>query len=955
MRTRRLPVLFFFAASLAFCQDAFNANVEVDRLRVEDLKNPMGIDAGEPRLSWRLMSENRGERQTAYRVLVASSAEKLDPENADIWDSRKMHSNRNYGVVYRGKPLRSGGKYYWTVRVWDAAGRPSEWSDPGVWTMGLLERGDWEADWISYRDERVVDASRNERVYPHPRYYRSEFEAVDTIVSATLYATALGNYDVEINGRPVTHSRFLPGWTDYRERVYYNTFDVTEFLESGSNAIGAIVADGWYAGYLGLGPFSGHGPNRSGRYIYGKTPALKLQLALEYEDGRKVIIGTDETWKVGTGAYLRADMLMGETYDARLQPAGWSRVGFDDSAWDLAVHAEENGELPATFTDHGGERTVDLGFREPKKLQAYPMQPVRPIEEMAPVSITEREDGLHIVDFGQNFTGVVRLALEGSAGDEVRIRHGEMLHLDGSLMTENLRSVEATNFYVLRGDEGGEVYEPRFTFHGFRYAEIKDYPGELTKDKVRAVVLHSDTPMVSEWESSDPVLNRFYKNVLWTQRSNFLELPTDCPQRDERLGWTGDAQVYARAAMYNADVNAFFRKWFVDLRDAQREDGGFPDFAPYPYQHGRSGKPYATAWTDAGMIVPWAHYEFYGDKEVLRRHYHSMRRFIDFRLNQGPDFTGTRLGNAWGDWLAIGEETPIEFIDHCYYAGSLEIMTEVASELCREDDFRKYADALEKVRENFVRDYVRGDGTLTVDTQTAYVLALWFDLIPGEKRFTAADRLAEKIIENDRRMSTGFLGTRPLLFVLTDTGHFELAVELMQSRRFPSWLFPVEQGATTVWERWDGYSKADGFQNPRMNSFNHYAFGAVVEWMFEILGGIGPAEPGFGKIIIAPRVPREKPQVDVPPLNSLRARYDSIQGVIESEWRIEGTRFELHATIPANSVAEIRLPSKSLDTVRVDGRIPGEVQHVEVLKHEEGRITLEVGSGRYGFTTKLPN
>lgn len=420
------------------------------RLQVEKLSDPLGIDETAPRLSWEVASEVRGQRQTGYQVLVASSREKLTLDAADLWNTQRVDTARNRGIVYAGTPLASRDRCYWKVRVWDKEGAPSAWSETAIWTMGLLGSNDWIGEWISHPAEREVVARWKERLFPAARYYRKEFEADTAIKRATLYATALGNYEVQLNGKYITDARFLPGWTDYKKRVYYNTFDVTSILQEGANAIGVIVSDGWYSGYIGLGPFSGHGPYRSGRYFYGKTPAVMMQLEIEYEEGEKTIIATDSSWIVGTGAYTRADMLMGEDYDARLEPDGWLEPGFQAEEWAQAVPAEENGSLVVPYQDHGGEKSVDLAFREPLRIQAYPMEPVRPTRELIAVEIVEREPGTYIVNFGQNFAGVVRLYVEGEAGRRIRLRHGEMLHQDGSLMTENLRSVEGTDPHVTR-------------------------------------------------------------------------------------------------------------------------------------------------------------------------------------------------------------------------------------------------------------------------------------------------------------------------------------------------------------------------------------------------------------------------------------------------------------------------------------------------------------------------
>jgi alpha-L-rhamnosidase len=923
------------------------------QLRTEYLVNPLGLDVAQPRFSWRVESEAHTQHQTGYHVLVASTLDALMPDAADFWDSGPVNGGQTVNVVYEGEALSSHQQCYWSVRVYDRDGKPSPWAPPARFTMGLLNAEDWQADWISFEDPRVFEASPENIVLPPARYFRKDFAADKQVRSAMLHATALGNIDLHLNGERVTEARFIPGWTDYDQRAYYHTFDVTQQVRQGENTLGAMLTDGWYAGYLGYGLLVGYGPNKSGRNFYGKTPALLMQLRVEFQDGTVETIVTDTSWKWATGAVHEADHLMGERVDARDEPRGWDAPGFDDSAWQAAIPAEENGELLATYHDAAGNKEVDLGFKAPPVLEAFPMEHVLPTQVLPPKSIEKREDESYIIDFGQNFAGVVRLRAQGPAGTEITLRYGEMLHPDGRLMTENLRRARATDTYLLRGDTEGETFEPRFTFHGFQYAEVSGYPGELTPQDIEGIVLGTDTRLTSTWESSDPVLNQFFSNVVWTQRANFLEVPTDCPQRDERFGWTGDAQVYARAATYNADVAAFFTKWLQDLRDAQTPEGAYPDYAPYPMQHGGGGKPYATAWGDAGVIVPWAMYQAYGDTQALREHYPSMQKFIEFRQTFSPDFMGRRLGNGWGDWLSMGEKTPVPYIDHCYYAYTAHLVAEMAAVLGEDEDAAKYRELRDNVKATFVKTFVNDDGTLNVDTQTAYVLALDMDMLPEDKIAPAAARLVAKILENDRRMTTGFLGTRPILPVLTESGHFELAVELMQSRRFPSWGYAVMQGATSIWERWNSYTIEDGFQEG-MNSFNHYAFGAVVEWLFGTLAGIQPAEPGYNRIRIQPHVPMKAPvQEGVPMLDHVAATYDSVHGVIASAWKREGEALTLNVTIPANTTAEVIMPARAIAVITVDGEPVQASEVVSIIERTDSAVHLEVPSGSYQFLSTL--
>ncbi|MFN3649901.1 MAG: family 78 glycoside hydrolase catalytic domain [Armatimonadota bacterium] len=922
-------------------------------LRCEYLVDPTAVEARAPRLSWRFDSPERGQRQTAMRVLVASSRERLDRDQGDLWDSGKVASDVSTGVAYGGRPLSSRQQAFWKVRAWDAAGKATPWSETAEWTAGLLKKGDWTADWISFRDTSPVHQSREKLHLPPARYYRKEFQAPRAVKRAVLYASALGLVELRLNGKPVSDEAFAPGWSDYKRRAYYRAYDVTKQLGRGANALGAVLADGWYSGYLGYGLLVGYGPYRTGRSFYGKTPALLAQLEIEYTDGSRQTVGTSPEWKTTDRTPVReADMLMGESYDARMELPGWDRAGFDASGWEPAVRAEENGSVKAPYADSAGQREIELGFVEPPVLQAYSGVPVRVTQTLKPVRKTQPAPGTYIFDMGQNFSGVVRLRVKGPAGTSVRLRFGEMLHPDGRLMTENLRRARATDTYVLRGDPNGEEWEPRFTYHGFQFVEVTGYPGEPGMDAVTGLVLHSDTPLTSSFECSDPMLNRFFQNVVWTQRANFFEVPTDCPQRDERLGWMGDAQVYARAATYHADVASFFTKWMDDVEESQLPNGAYPDYAPYPMFHG-GPEGYGTAWTDAGVICTYTIHQVYGDHEIVRRHWDSMKKFLEFRARRSPDRRGVSKGNTWGDWLSLGETTPIELVDAAYFAYSAQLMARMAPHANGGKDLQRCRDLAEEVTERFQEDYVRADGTLKVDTQTAYVLALAFDLIPAHLRARSAARLAQKIEENGFRMATGFLGTRSLLPVLTATGHHDLAVRLMQSRQFPSWGYEVENGATSVWERWNSYTKEKGFGDAGMNSFSHYAFGAVSEWMFQSLAGIDTSGLGYKQLLLRPGPPAPGSNPDHEPVSWVKAEYDSLHGKIRSHWRRTPDAFELEVTVPANTTAVLHLPAVGAATVTEGGKPLHQVKEIRVGRELSDRIELRLGSGTYRFRSRL--
>ncbi len=945
-----LPALLLFG-----CSTAETRRVKVVRMQTEYLSQPLAVEAANPRLFWQLQPlspDARNLSQSAYQILVASAPEALSRDEGDLWDSGKVESSHSVQVKYEGTPLASRRQAFWKVRVWDQDGEVSAWSEVASWRTGLLNESDWKARWISYQDDDSMTASQQNVVLQPARYYRTAFKAPAAIRRATLYATALGIYDLTLNGRKVSDQLFTPGWSDYKKRVYYNAFDATDLVRRGDNAIGAVVADGWYSGYVGYGLLVGYGPNKCGRYFYGKTPALLVQLEIEYADGTTAVVTTDSNWKVNTGPLLEADMLMGETYDARLEMPGWDTAGFDDSGWRSAVPAEQNPSIKAVHHDKAGQREVNLSFEPPAVMQAYPSVPIRPTQTLTPVAITEPTPGVYIYDLGRNFSGVVRLRTHGAEGTRVRLRFGEMLHQNGTLMTENLRKARATNYYILKGDPQGEVYQPLFTYHGFQYVEVTGVTHKPELETITGIVIHSDTPLTSAFACSDPMVNQLFTNVVWTQRANFFEVPTDCPQRDERLGWTGDAQVYAETAAYNADVAAFFTKWFDDLEEAQLPGGAFPDYAPYPMFHGKTAHGYATAWTDAGIICPYAIYKMYGDTQVIERHYEAMRRFMAFRRQRSPDFLGVNICNAWGDWLSLGSNTPIEFIDTVYYAISAQLMSEMAAAIGREQDAAEYGTTYQNIRRAFAGHYLKADGMLTVDNQTACVLSLAAGLIPDEHQPAVQRRLKQLLEENAFRMTTGFLGTKDILRVLSEAGYSDTAARLLQSRNFPSWGYSVVNGATSIWERWNSYTIEEGFGNASMNSFSHYAFGAVCQWMFQELAGINAARPGFKEIRIRPRIPAPGSNPEQEPIHWVSAAYDSIHGGIGVSWKRAERGVEMAVTIPVNTTAQIYVPAQAASQVTESGTPVTEHRDLAVLGQEGAFVKIRAGSGTYRFSVR---
>ncbi|MCS7223352.1 MAG: glycoside hydrolase family 78 protein [Armatimonadetes bacterium] len=887
--------------------------LEVSRLRPTDLTceyryHPLGIEERAPRLGWiclPLSPNDRGLFQTAYQIQVATSAEKLKKDTPDLWDSGKVVSSQMNQIPYAGQPLHSRMECYWRVRVWDQDDQVSEWSPIARWTMGLLDKTDWTAQWIGY-DAPFSTEKKDDLILPPPPFLRKEFRLTGKVVKAFLYVSALGSCEVRINGKRVSDDYFIPGWSDFRKRAYYRTYEVTDLLTEGDNAIGAVLIDDWYSGYCG-----GWGK----RDLYGGQPRLRVQLEVQMEDGTVETIATDGSWKATYGPILEADFYHGQTYDSRREMPGWDQPGFDDQQWEPVVVSED----------------IDLA------LTSHPGPPVRKVAEIAAKSLSEPQPGLFIYDMGQNMVGVVRLRIRNApAGTRVQLRFAEMLNPDGTLYTTNLRRARNTDTYICRGDPE-EVFEPRFTFRGFRYVEVTGYPGRPSLDAVIGIVFHSDVPMVGDFQCAHPLVNRLIENIRWGLRGNFLEVPTDCPQRDERQGWTGDAQIFAPTAAYLSDIAAFMTKWLIDLNDGQREDGAYPDVAPV------TGAGFGTpAWGDAGIVIPYVLYRTYGDTRVIERYYDRMTRYIEYLKANSDGFLRPDIG--YGDWVPAGPPTPRDVLATAYFARVTHLMSEMAAAIGKQDDAQAYQQLFDQIAHAFVNAYVSPDGKIKGETQTAYALALDLDLLPEDKRALALHHLVADIEGRGNHLSTGFVGTLHLMSALTKLGRTDVAYRLLLQETYPSWLYMVRMGATTIWERWDSWTEERGFQDPGMNSFNHYAFGSVGEWIFSTVGGIAAEEVAFRRVRIQPQ-PNG--------LSPVKARYRSPSGTITVEWTVSNNTFNLMLEIPPNVVASVYLPTESADQVAESGGSALQSPGVRLLRKEGDSIVFEVSSGRYHFTCPL--
>ena len=874
----------------------------VTRQRTEYRSNPLGIDCSAPRMEWTFTSALRNQWQSAYRLLVASSQANLDGNLGDLWDSGKVASAASTQVAYAGKPLASRQRAFWKVMAWDGNDVATGWSATATWEMGLLDLDDWQGRWITAPAASTAGGGP-------ARYLRRSFTVAKPVSQARLYATALGLYQASLNGQPASGLRFAPGFTDYGKRVQVQTYDVTAGLTQGENVLGLVLGDGWFQGKVGY----------LGRGVFGPGPIRALaQLEIQYADGTSDTIGSDTSWSASTNGPIRfSDLMDGETYDAQLELPGWNAPGFGAPGWVPAVFADSHPPLVAQPDDG----MVVEGDR-----------PALTVNEVTP--------GVLIYDLGQNISGWVRLQVQGPAGAHLVLHHGEVLNPDGTLYTANLRGAAATDQYVLKGSGATEVWEPLFTIHGFRYVSLSGDLGVLTVKPglaaVTGVVAHAALAETGTLVTSDSGLNQLQSNIVWTQKDNFTAIPTDCPQRDERLGWMGDAQVFAPTAALNMGVAAFFTKWLRDVDDAQRADGAFQDFSPMPALAQGEGTP---AWGDAGVIVPWKMYLAYGDLRVLAEHYLAMTRWISYieSANANGLWVQSR-GGDYGDWLSVNADTDNEVLATAYYAHSVDLLSRIATLLGQSEDAARYAELFASIKAAFIATYVGADGQVRSNTQAVYALALRFGLLPCARRPLTVALLQADLVAHGGYLTTGFLGVGQLLPALSDAGLSDTAYQLIDNSGFPSWRYEINRGATTTWEHWDSILPSGAFNDPSMNSFNHYAFGAVGEWMYSTIAGLelDEQQPGWKSFNLRPRPGGG--------LSSAQATLDTAYGTIVSAWTLAGGVFTLRIQVPVNTQARVFLPY--LGNASLDGAPVGPIG-------ADGGLAL--GSGTYTFTSNGGN
>ena len=851
------------------------ATITVADLKFEHRHDALGIGAARPRLSWTVVTSLTGWGQAAYAAAV------YDPDGSLREGTGRIESDQSVLVPWPFAPLVSRESRLARIQVWDTKGRASGWSELYPVEAGLLHDGDWAARFVSPDwDEDIT------RPQPCP-LLRHEFEARAPIARARLYVTALGVYEMHLNGSVVGDHVLDPGWTSYDHRLRYQTFDVTAMPRQGPNALGAMLGDGWYRGRLGF-----HGGRRN---IYGDRLALLAQLEISYTDGTLDRVVTDGAWRAATGPILASDLYDGELYDARRERPGWSAASYDHHDW-------------------AGVRLIE---RDLTTLAAPLGPPVRRTEEIAPIAISQSPAGHVLVDFGQNLVGRLRLTVSGQAGETITLRHAEVLE-EGELCVRPLRFAQATDRYILRGGPK-ETWEPRFTFHGFRYAEVTGWPGELGLDDVRAVVCHSDLDRAGWFECSDPLINRLHENVVWSMRGNFLDVPTDCPQRDERLGWTGDIQVFAPTACFLYDSLGFLTSWLADLAVEQGPTGVVPYIVPNVHD---GALPPTAAWGDAAVIVPWTLYQRYGDSGILADQFDSMRAWVECIANLAGAGRLWDRGFQFGDWLdpnapaaRPGEaRTDPHLVATAYFARSAELLGLAAGVLNRAEEETRYLALAAEAREAFDREYISPSGRLVSDAATAYALALRFDLLRDPvRREHAGKRLAALVRDGGHRISTGFVGTPLICDALCEVGEYDTAFRLLTQRACPSWLYPVTMDATTVWERWDSMLPDGAVNAGEMTSFNHYALGAVADWLHRTVGGLAPAAPGYRRIEVKPRPGGG--------LSRARARHRTPYGPAEVAWAIEGGQMRVTVEVPPNTTAVVTLPMTDAESIEVGSGI----------------------------------
>lgn len=889
-------------------------------LRCEHVISPLAVSTATPRFSWHNRSDVRGDEQSAYRIIVSEEREAIEKERGLEWDSGKIDSPDQSGVAYAGVPLRSFTRYFWRVGTWDATGHAAFFSQIAHFETGALDPSDWAARWITRLNARTepseihkVSGAINNKSDMTSRhtwalYFAKSFELEERVRRARAYVSGLGYYELSLNGRKVGHHLLDPGQTDYKSGALYSAYEIDELIVAGENDILFTLANGRHIDAYGY-----------------PSPRGMVQLLIEFENGESRVIGSDESWLGGYGPIHENGIYLGELYDAR-----------DETAIEV-LRSRSRG------SDIDGENETDIEPAvpaEPVALRPQLMPPIRATRELPPVVLTNPKPGAFVFDFGQNLSGVVRLTMSGRRGTVVTLKYAELVGSDGDLDVGTNREAPASDTYVLKG-EGRESFQPRFTYHGFRYLRITGYPGTPTMDDVRAVVLHTDVEQTGAFMCSHALINRIHENTLWSQRSNLMSIPTDCPQRGERMGWLGDAQLASEQAMCNFDMAAFYMKYLEDIRLSQREDGSLSDVTPayWPLY------PADPAWATAYVTLAWQMYFSYGDRRALEEHYDSMRRYVDFLFEQSDGHIIRSLGR-YGDWCPPGsifpKQTPIELTSTWYYYHDTLLFSKIANLLRHAEDGKRYEQRADEILEAFNGEFLRTEGryaTLSMSPidqspgQTSQALPLYLDMVPEEDRASAVETLVDTIERRfDCHVDTGIVGTRYLFEVLRNEGRADLAYRMITQESYPGWGYMIGRGATTIWERWED------LRGLGMNSHNHIMLGSVDAWFYRTLAGIRQTGPLWRQVLIEPH-----------PIGGLRhasGRVGTLYGEIAVEWHTDNGELALDVTIPVGTKARVRIPRGG-----PNDRLFESGESIEALA-AEGYHELEVGSGTYHFERK---
>jgi len=895
--------------------------VTIGNLRCESRVNPLGVDILMPRLSWNLQSGQRGQFQTAYQILVASSKAKLDQNVGDLWDSGRMNSAQTSQISYIGKPLRSDQFYYWKVRIWDKDKSISGWSRDAFWSTGLLKESDWQAEWIGL--DQAVSDDDPDGIHRRlsARMLRTDFAVTKKIKKATAFISGLGLFELYLNGTKIGDQVLAPALAEYDKHSFYMTFDVTEHLRSGENGIGVILGNGRY-----FAPRSGD-PTPTRTYGF---PKLLMQLNIHFKDGTSAVVSSDASWKISADGPIRANNEYdGETYDARMEIDNWSQPGFDDSAW----------------------RPVEIVKKPGDKLVAQSNEPIKIMRTIKPVAVSEPDSGVFIFDMGQNMVGWVQLTVKGKRGTKVSMKFSETLSENGQLYLENIRSARANDIYILRG-KGKEIWEPRFTYHGFRYVELRGFPGKPDLSTIKGQVVYDAVQKSGNFKTSNNIINQVYRNAVWGIRGNYRSIPTDCPQRDERQGWLGDRSVESKGESFVFDISGLYNKWLEDIRDAQRDNGSIPDVAPSYWPVFTDN----TTWPGSYIIIPAMLYEQYGDLQVIKTHYPAMKKWISHMRQFLVDGIMTR--DTYGDWCVPPEDLKMihtndpakttngELIGTAYFYYELTLMSRFAGLLNKTEESTEFRDLAKQLKYAFNRKFLNTNPVAyNNNSQTANILPLAFGLVPDQYRQQIVDNLVLKIMgESEGHVGTGLIGCQWLMRVLNDNGRPDVAYTLATQTSYPSWGYMVNQGATTIWELWNG-DKGD----PGMNSHNHVMLlGDLLVWFYENLAGIkaDPEKPAFSHMIMRPEVFED--------LHFVESSFQSVNGLVRSDWKYEGKKFSWQISIPVNTTATVYIPAENETDVREGGQPAEKSEGVRFLGMEDKRAVYALLSGTYHFLSQMP-